>query len=633
MMQAPKAPAPITEEDSVSCSSEDLRGFLFSSVSSSGPGQRYPTRTRPPRGQSVLGVFMRQQKHQAPPSPTDYQSEQLEELPAGKSELILQDHATTSEASDFDVSDLSAKSLSAKHRQAVDSLEAAEDLIRNAELTELQLLDSDFKRRSIRELQDFQSRVPPLPMTLSPSPPRVHRRIQADESPAQASDDISSKRERAKSEVRRKASERKLRNSWEVRRSNDSDASGGSSPDDIDLEDDEVLSSSLESSSSTKMLLERVRDKELRLLEKKKRLDDEVNELRRKERLMRERDAKIKKLQTLFDKLDSEENYYEVKIADALDKSKRVDAQIAGQAVVLQRLIDRRDVSLALANPEVVDRLIDHALQPAASETSAEYESDFEEDVTSPKAPVTPTPSPSPPPSSENSPLADDHPTSPRSWLNGLPITDQDSYLARLSEDILLGALAVAAPVPRAPAKPREIVDTVLEEFRLAGATSVEQLVSHPPQLAHRKLSAALGVPLAVVQLVCDTVVEEATDASSEKLHERWRARSGWGTMNPRVALQPIQQSWDDLAGRVHRLLNENHCTRATPDPAKTVEQYQEEYVDSQGYLDAVMQREVVRVKDGVYVGGEEYGAIQEGLIEELSSAILESLVSDLVNS
>ena len=475
----------------------------------------------------MLGVFMRQQKERAPASPSDFQADQLEELRGSKSELVLQENSPVN--SEFDISDLSSHSLSRKHREAVDSLENAEELIRSAEMTELQLLDADFKRRSIRELQEIQSRVPPLPMTLSPSPPRVNRRTPSEESPVRASEDVSSKRERAKSEVRRKASERKLRNSWEVKRSTDSDASG-SSAGDIEVEDEEVLltSSSLESSSSTKLLLERVRDKELRLLEKKKRLDDEVCELRRKEKLMRERDAKIKKLQTLFDKLDSEENYYEVKIADALDKSKRVDAQIAGQAVVLQRLIDRRDVSLALSNPDVVDRLIDHALQvPVAetvsdpvsdevadsvSESVSEYESDFEEDVTSPKAPVTPTPSPSPPPSSENSPLVED--LSPTSWLNGLPVTDRESYLTQLSEDILLGALAVAAPVPRAPAKPREIVEAVLEQFRLAGALTVEQLIKNHPPLNTKKLSLSLGVPQATVELVCDAAIEEATDSS-----------------------------------------------------------------------------------------------------------------------
>ena len=103
--------------------------------------------------------------------------------------------------------------------------------------------------------------------------------------------------------------------------------------------------------------------------------------------------------------------------------------------------------------------------------------------------------------------------------------------------------------------------------------------------------------------------------------------------MNPRVALQPVQQSWEDLAERVYRLFAENHCTRDHLDAGKTMEQSQEEYVDSQGYLDSVMNREVVRVKEGVYVGGEEYGAIQESLVDELSSAVFDSLVSELVDS
>ena len=112
-----------------------------------------------------------------------------------------------------------------------------------------------------------------------------------------------------------------------------------------------------------------------------------------------------------------------------------------------------------------------------------------------------------------------------------------------------------------------------------------------------KKLSLSLGVPQATVELVCDAAIEEATDSSSERLHDKWRSRSGWDTLNPRVALQPVQQSWDDLAERVYRLFAEKHCTRDHLDAGKTMEQSQEEYVDSQGYLDSVMNREVVRVK------------------------------------
>ena len=43
--------------------------------------------------------------------------------------------------------------------------------------------------------------------------------------------------------------------------------------------------------------------------------------------------------------------------------------------------------------------------------------------------------------------------------------------------------------------------------------------------------------------------------------------------------------------------------------------------------------REIVRVKDGVYVGGDEYGIVQENLIDDISGEVLDALLSEIVDS